>query len=157
MSTNLHRPYQSTDLDACLRLFDSNTPHYFDPSERELFVRYLGRSTQPFFVIERDGVIVACGGYAVESDGVTASLTWGMVERSLHGQGLGQALTAVRLAAIRALPQLCQVEINTSQHTQRFYARFGFETVKVTPDGYGPGIDRWDMLLPLTPPAQEPS
>lgn len=146
----LSRPYQPADLEACLRLFDGNTPYFFDPSERELFIGYLGRSSAPFFVIERDGAIVACGGYAIEPDGVTASLTWGMVERALHGQGIGQQLTAKRLDAIRALPQLRQVQINTSQHTQRFYARFGFETVKVTPDGYGPGIDRWDMLLPLT-------
>lgn len=151
----LFRPYQPADLEACLRLFDGNTPHFFDPSERELFIGYLGRSTAPFFVIERNGAIVACGGYAIEPDGATASLTWGMVERTLHGQGIGQQLTAKRLDAIRTLAQLRQVQINTSQHTQRFYARFGFETIKVTPDGYGPGIDRWDMLLPLQPTAQE--
>ena len=34
-------------------------------------------------------------------------------------------------------------------NTPRFYARFGFEPVKVTPDGFGPGIDQWDMVLQL--------
>lgn len=42
-----------------------------------------------------------------------------------------------------------RVKLNTSQHTQGFYARFGFETEAVTPDGYAPGIDRWDMVLTL--------
>ena len=147
------RVYQAGDRAACLALFDGNTPRFFDPSERVRFAAWLDTSTQPYVVIERvqDGAarIVACGGHAIEADGVTASLSWGMVAQDLHGQGLGQALTQARLEAIGAMPQLTRVTMNTSQHTQGFYARFGFAAVKVTPDGIGPGLDQWDMVLPL--------
>ena len=148
------RPYRAGDRDACLALFDGNTPRFFDPSERAAFVAWLEASTQPYLVIERavEGAtrIVACGGHAIEAGGTVASLCWGMVAQDVHGQGLGRALTQARLDAIRAVPQVARVSMNTSQHTQGFYARFGFVPVKVTPDGFGPGIDQWDMMLQLT-------
>jgi len=58
-------------------------------------------------------------------------------------------LTEARIAAARGTPGVARGILNTSQHTQGFYARFGFEAEKVTPDGYAPGIDRWDMVLKL--------
>ena len=143
------RPYAACDRDACLALFDGNTPRFFDPSERAGFAAWLEASTQPYLVIERDGNIVACGGHALEAGGTVASLCWGMVAQDVHGQGLGRALTQARLDAIRAMPQVARVTMNTSQHTQGFYARFGFVGVKVTPHGIGPGLDQWDMMLQL--------
>ncbi|KAB8061090.1 GNAT family N-acetyltransferase [Janthinobacterium violaceinigrum] len=143
------RPYQAGDRDACLALFDGNTPRFFDPSERADFAAWLDTSPHPYLVILRDGRLVACGGHALDGDGTVAALCWGMVAQDVHGQGLGRALTQARLDAIRALPQVVSVRMTTSQHTQGFYAAFGFETVKVTPDGFGPGIDQWDMLLTL--------
>lgn len=143
------RLYNSSDSEECLRLFDSNTPRFFDVSERTAFYDFLRISTQPFYVIERAEKIVACGGHALGPDDGVARLCWGMVDQELHGQGLGQALTEARLLAINAMPQIKTVHMNTSQHTQLFYARFGFVPVKVTPDGHGLGIDRWDMVLHL--------
>jgi len=149
------RPYQADDREACLALFDGNTPRFFDPSERAGFAAWLEASMHPYLVIERDGDIVACGGHALDAGGAVASLCWGMVAQDVHGQGLGRALTQARLDAIRAAPGVASVSMNTSQHTQGFYARFGFEAVKVTPDGFGPGIDQWDMVLQL-PVRREP-
>jgi len=45
-------------------------------------------------------------------------------------------------------PQIKAVQLDTSQHSEGFLARFGFQTTRVTPDGYGPGLDRCDMTLP---------
>lgn len=145
------RPYRPADRDACLALFDSNVPRFFDMSEREGFAGYLDdtAAASSYLVIERDGAIAGCGGHAIEPDGVSAALCWGMVAGSLHGEGLGRYLTEARLAAAQADPGITRVILNTSQHTQGFYARFGFETEKVTPDGFAPGIDRWDMVLRL--------
>lgn len=148
MTMENFRPYHVQDCEACLRLFDSNTPRFFGMAERPGFQQYL-LDSPAYSVIERNGRIVACGGYAIEAEGDVASLCWGMVDQALHGQGLGRALTAARLAAIRAIPQIRAVRMSTSQHTQRFYAGFGFVPVKVTPDGHGPGIDSWDMVLRL--------
>ncbi|VTO18317.1 GNAT family N-acetyltransferase [Brevundimonas vancanneytii] len=145
------RPYRAEDREACLALFDGNMPRFFDESERDGFVAWLDDQALhwPYLVIERDDQIVACGGHAVQPDGSSVAMCWGMVGNALHGQGLGRALTEARLAAARATPGVRRVVLDTGPHTHSFYARFGFKTVKVTPDGYAPGMDRWDMELKL--------
>jgi hypothetical protein len=37
------------------------------------------------------------------------------------------------------------IDIAASQHTESFFARFGAERLKTTPDGWGPGMHRVDM------------
>ena len=147
----LSRTYRPEDMAGCLALFDSNVPLFFDESEREGFVGFLNDQALrwPYQVIERDGRIVGCGGHAVDADGGSVTLCWGMVDKGLHGQGLGRVLTEARIAAARATPGVLRVRLCTSQHTQGFYARFGFAAEKITPDGFAPGIDRWDMALTL--------
>lgn len=146
---NAARPYVAADRAACLALFDSNAPRFFDPSERAGFEQFLDEMRWPYQVIEREGRVVACGGHAVEPDGRTVSLCWGMVEQGLHGQGLGRRLTEARLAAARAEPGVTAVRLDTGQHTTGFYERFGFVIERVVRDGYAPGSDRFDMRLML--------
>lgn len=146
------RPYRPEDKAACLALFDGNTPDFFTASERDDFDRFLDASVHPYLVIERNGRLVACGGYAQETDHETVGLCWGMVERSSHRAGLGRRLTEARLDAARATPGVRAVRLDTSQHTEGFYRRFGFVTYGVTPDGYGAGLHRHDMKLSLTAP-----
>lgn len=143
------RPYLAADRDACLGLFDSNVPRFFAAEEREEFAGFLDTLAWPYSVIERNGRIVACGGHALEPDGETVSLCWGMVEQGLHRQGVGRILTEARLAAARAEPGATRVRLNTSQHTAGFYERFGFATQAVVADGHAPGIDSHEMLLML--------
>lgn len=147
----MQRPYAPSDGEACLALLDGNTPEYFARSERAEFhdfPRRLPEPANPFFVLARGGAVIGCGGLGLEDGGQSAWLTWGMVERSRHGQGLGTQLVAARLAQARALG-LAAVRSATSQHTQDFYARFGLVVMQVTPAGFGPGLDRWDMVLTL--------
>lgn len=146
---NAARPYVAADRAACLALFDSNAPRFFDPSERAGFEQFLDEMRWPYQVIEREGRVVACGGHAVEPDGRTVSLCWGMVEQGLHGQGLGRRLTEARLAAARAEPGVTAVRLDTGQHTTGFYEKFGFVIERVVRDGYAPGSDRFDMRLDL--------
>ena len=146
---NTARPYTVADRAACLALFDSNAPRFFDPSERAGFEQFLDDLRGPYPVSERDGRGVGGGGHAVEPDGRTVSLCWGMVEQGLHGQGLGRLLTEARLAAARAEPGVTAVRLDTGQHTTGFYERFGFVIERVVKDGYAPGSDRHDMRLTL--------
>lgn len=145
------RSYGPQDLAACMALFDGNTPAFFDVSERADFHAFLLEHARDwrFEVIERGGQVVACGGLRVEDGGTAASFAWGMVDNRLHGLGLGRQLTQARLARARATPGVREVRLSTSQHTQGFYAAFGFKTVAVRQDGYGPGLDAWDMVLAL--------
>ncbi|NTT84677.1 GNAT family N-acetyltransferase [Tabrizicola fusiformis] len=146
----LFRPFRPDDITACLALFDGNCPRFFAPSEREEFASFLTAprpSDAPYLVLEDEGDILACGG--IEISGPDAHLTWGMVARDRHGQRLGTRLTEARLALARTLPGVERLILSTSQHTQGFYAGFGFAVTAHTPDGFGPGLDRVDMALLL--------
>ena len=148
--TDTHvRAYAPADRAACLALFDGNVPTFFTPGERADFAAFLDAyaADWAFQVVERGGAIVACGGHRVAADGATAGFCWGMVDRAQHRTGIGRILTQARLDAARATPGVRQVRLDTSQHTKGFYARFGFVVEQVVPDGYGPGLDRVDMLL----------
>ncbi len=146
---DVSRRYMPADRSACLRIFDGNVPTFFDATEQRAFSNFLDNDaiTLSYQVIERQGRVVACGGLAV--NGSSADLCWGMVAREVHGTGLGSLLTMARLEAARAIPGVEQVRLDTSQHTKGFYQRFGFVVKEVVPNGYGPGLDRWDMLLRL--------
>lgn len=149
--TRILRSYMPADLCGCLKVFEGNVPRFFNAAERYDFANFLDKrvAAWSYQVIEQDGRIVACGGLAVVANGSSAGLCWGMVSEELHGTGLGSLLTAARLEAARAIPGVERVLLDTSQHTQGFYLRFGFVVQEIVPDGYGPGLDRWDMLLRL--------
>lgn len=127
-------------------MFDSNRPRYFAEAERALFADFLDQRSATYFVLVDGTRLVACGGHFVEPDGA-AGLAWGMVAQDVHGRGIGTRLVNERLKRILALPGLTRVTLNTSQYTVAFYERFGFKAGDRVADGFGPGIDRIDMVL----------
>lgn len=56
------RTYVDSDCAAGLGIFDSNVPEYFASAERAEFARFLQAPDADFFVVERDGSVVGCGG-----------------------------------------------------------------------------------------------
>ncbi|WP_420595545.1 GNAT family N-acetyltransferase [Deinococcus sp.] len=149
----MFRPYAPADRPVCLTLFDSNLPRYFAEHERTDFAAFLNKveaESEPYFVIERDASVVACGGVGYEEFPTLAYLSWGMVRGELHGTGLGTQLTQFRLDWLRLhWPAATHTKIETSQHTEGFYARFGFEVVEREQDGFGPGLDKVLMVARL--------
>ncbi|MDB5440025.1 MAG: family N-acetyltransferase [Caulobacteraceae bacterium] len=146
MTPMMIEPYQPGDRDACLAVFDSNTPRFFRPDEREAFAAFLDAPPGPYLVGRREGAIVACGGYG-EDPCAPGSwlLCWGMVVAHLHRQGLGRALLQARLRAAAEAPGFRELRLNTSQHSSGFFERLGFVVTEVERDGYGPGLDRYAM------------
>lgn len=147
------RAYISEDFSFCLAIFDSNVPTFFAPEERTDFCQFLGSinaGDRPYLVLTRKDTVIACGGLITETGNRQARLAWGMVDRALHGQGLGTSLTQARLALARATSNIDELGLATSQHTSGFYEGFGFTVSKITPDGLASGLDRWDMTLRLT-------
>lgn len=145
-------PYAPHHRAACLSIFDGNTPAFFAPEERsdfDIWLKTQDHITTPYLVMARGEEIVACGGITAEPELRQATLVWGMVAAKFHGQGLGSILARTRLELARNVPDVERIVLSTSQHTRPFYERFGFETVRNVPNGFGPGLDRWDMSLEL--------
>jgi len=149
------RPYRAGDRPACMDLFDSNVPEFFQPSERDDFRVFLDEMPGPFLLIAsgaEGGVrphVVACGGVAPEGDG-SWSVCWTMVHRERHGQGVGSLLlealvTEARSRAGAAETGAVRLRLETVPLTEAFFLRHGFRTLERIPDHYGPGLDRLEM------------
>lgn len=149
------RRYRTDDLLACLAIFNGNVPEFFAPEERAEFHDFLNEikvHDDLYLVLTQAGRVIACGGLTIDRHARQAILAWGMVDRAHHGQGIGTQLTQARMAQAWADPRIDRVVLATSQHTQGFYAGFGFAVTQITPNGFGAGLDRWDMSLNLLPP-----
>lgn len=141
---------------ACLALFDSNTPAFFAPQERAEFIDWLGKMETDrrkesgacyYYVAEEAGEPVACGGFYISPDGWNARMAWGMVGRSWHKKGIGREFLNFRIRRIRQLFPHCSIALDTTQHSYKFFEKQGFVVSKITPDYYAPGLDRYDMDL----------
>jgi RimJ/RimL family protein N-acetyltransferase len=146
------RLFRPEDFAACLAIFDSNVPKFFAAEERAEFIHHLQNMTiedYPYIVLMRGGKVVACGGLFLDWKNRQANLCWGMVDRPLHGQGLGSELTEVRLDFAQGLSGFDRLILETSQHTRGFYEGFGFVVLDIVPDGFAAGLDRVEMALRL--------
>jgi tetratricopeptide (TPR) repeat protein len=144
------RDYTRNDRAACLALFDCNVPPFYSPTDRPEYERYLDNMPGPYVVIEDEGVVVACGGFARSSDEANGvSLTWGMVARDRQKSGFGQLLLLERLRRIARSDREPLVVNNTNQRAAGFFERFGFKTVKIVKDYTAPGFDLHKMHMPL--------
>lgn len=150
------RPYKPSDRNACLEIFESNCPKYFDQSERVYIERWLdaqdaGEPTYPnsagdhYFVLEVDGRVIACGGFYLRKEEHTANIAWGMVSSYFHRQGYGRKLFQYRLNEIERHRPGAKIVLDTSQHTFGFFEKMGLKVQSITKDGYGTGLDRYDM------------
>ena len=152
------RPWQPADRAACLRVFDSNLPDYFDPGERRYYARFLDEEIAAgaqYYVVESPRIdskqVLACGGFSLHSHCVV--LRWGMVARHAQGRGLGRELLTMRMQYIaRHYGQQAsseRVKLHTSPLTSPFYQAHGFQVQTVIPGGLGPGLDQVCMAGPL--------
>lgn len=144
------RPYSDTDRAACLAVFDSNVPDDFRDDERAEFAAFLDDLPGPYLVAADDeGRVVACGGWAIEPDGESAAMCWGMVRRDRQGEGWGRRLLEERIRRARNEPGVRRLVLTTSHRTRGFFERLGFEAREVEPDGIAPGLDRVVMVRAL--------
>jgi hypothetical protein len=123
------RSYSQSDRHACLEILESNTPEFFIPTDCDGYGAFLDNLPGPYFVLEEFGQIAACGGWAMDADGV-ADLTWGMVRRDLHRRGLGREL--LRFGSTRSTTTAGVVD--------------------VVLDGFGAGLDKVTMESVLSSP-----
>lgn len=143
----MFRPYCRTDYPACLDLFDSNCPEFFAPDERQDYQCFLEGSPEGYEICEVDGWVLGVFGLSGDSSN-EQRLNWLMVDAKAQGKGLG-AMIMERAIRLGRRSESKTLGIATSQKVAPFYQKYGAQTISVTKDGYGPGIDRVDMVLPL--------
>jgi len=140
-------PYKKEHRDSCIEVFKTNIGKYFDEGELKGFIDFLDfnvYSTQ-YFVVLLDGIsVIGCGGYYLNSEVVR--LVDGMIDKSSHKTGPGLLLLEYRLTKAKAEYPGRNIGIDTSQHTEGFFEKYGFKTTESVKDFYGVGIDKVSML-----------
>ncbi|SVC05225.1 uncharacterized protein METZ01_LOCUS258079, partial [marine metagenome] len=149
-------PYKPKYFDNCIEIIQSNTPKYIDPSEHSDYKYYLSSpdvnisifdNGETYFVLFKDSNLVACGGYGLNKSQTKVVLAWGLVHRKHHNQGYGSHLLKYRLNHIKSNYPDIEIHLDTSQHTYRFFERFGFIVKQISKNGYGEWLDKYDMIL----------
>lgn len=143
----LLRPYAAADYDQVMQLFLLNTPRFFHPREQEDLEHFLTLDmlTDPYFVLEEDGAILASGGYYFEDN--KAGLSWFIVHPDHHGKGLGSILVNHHLDILKN-SGVEKIIVDTSQLVYPFYEKFGFILLSTKDDHWGPGMHLYSMELP---------
>ncbi|NVJ65497.1 MAG: GNAT family N-acetyltransferase [Gammaproteobacteria bacterium] len=153
----LSRPYCDQDRAQCLAIFETNIGLYFAKDELQDFKQFLEHEVQNnhylvLYAENKPERILACGGCGELEE--QAFLRWGMVDQRRHKRGLGGQLLIQRLKLVEKKLLANEVLIDTSQHVQGFYEKYGFEAISVIKDGFAPNIDKvrmrfsdWDHAL----------
>jgi GNAT superfamily N-acetyltransferase len=155
------RQYCSVDNQACTSIFDANCPEFFALNEREEYQDFLECASEGYEVCEVDGRVL--GAFGLSGDGQEAkTLNWILLDPQTHGIGvgsrimervihLGRTSEAImeRVIHLGRTSEAKMVRIAASQKSAPFFAKFGARTASTTTDGWGPGMHRVDMVLPL--------
>lgn len=140
------RPYEKSDCEACLTIFDANCPEFFGPNEREDYEQFLDELSDGYEVCEVEGKV--SGAFGLLGDKEEKRLCWILISPELQNAGVGSKMMEHLLRQGRAT-RTRTIGIAASQISAPFFARFGAKNIATTPDGFAPGLDRVDMILLL--------
>jgi len=143
----VYRPLGPGDREACLRLFDANSPESFLPGERADYVSFLDADTGSYQVCVIDDRVAGAVGIEPLAPG-RAAIRWLVVAPDLKGRGLGREMVRHVRAAMRSAG-VTTMEIAASHRSAPFFARFGAVPHRATADGWGAGMHRVDMELQI--------
>ncbi|MFP4369584.1 MAG: GNAT family N-acetyltransferase [Bacteroidota bacterium] len=139
-------PYSKKYEPACLSIFRSNIPEYFDPREEQEFLYWInGPGENTYFVMFDNLAATGCGGYFVDHENKEAGLAWGMIGLSSHKKGYGRKLTLYRLEIIEEKFPGYSILCRTSNKTFEFYQKMGFSILEIKKNGWGTGLDKYTM------------
>ena len=97
------KPYKQKYFDNCVDIIESNTPKFILPIEHLTFKNYLLNKNKTYFVLFNGFNLVACGGYEINDSQTKAGLSWGLVHRKHHSQGIGSYLLGYRIGSIKKI------------------------------------------------------
>ena len=141
--------YHPTNRLDCIDIFRSNLPTYFASHELQDFKDWIDQENiEHYFVLGYQSKIVGCGGFYLIYDTMEAGFAWGMIHQNFHNQGLGKKLSLFRLKKIKEMGPF-SIRLSTSQHTAGFYEKMGFKTKNVQENGFGQGLDKYEMSFEL--------
>ena len=141
------RPYSASDRHACLAIFEANCPEFFAPNERADYLSFLDGVPEHYEVCEERDFISGAFGLPGDAGG-PLTLTWILLHPQSQGRGMGSAIMQRALDIARER-QSTLIHIAASHRSAAFFSRFGAVEKGRRKNGWGPGMHRVDMVLPL--------
>ena len=127
-----------------LEIFDSNVPDFFEVFERELFLDFLIKESENYFVLKEKAKIIGAGGYWPEAE-AEARICWLMVHRNSHSRGFGAIMMNKFEELIIAERKYTKITLKTVQKTDQFYEKLGYTTTYFEKDHWAKGLDLYFM------------
>ncbi len=142
------RPYKPNDKGSLLKIFNLNTPKYFDKNELNDFEAYLEEKAGTYLTIEVDNNIVGGTGYYINENDKSGRITWIFFHPNYSGLGLGKQSMEYCLELLRKDNRVEKFIVTTSQLAYRFFEKFGYRINRIEKDYWGEGLDLYEMEKP---------
>ncbi|MBS1571198.1 MAG: GNAT family N-acetyltransferase [Bacteroidetes bacterium] len=143
------RAYENNDLPQVLHLIELNTPAYFAPEEIDDFKKYLATERELYYIILIDHKIVGCGGINFDNEYLSAKISWDIIHPDYHGKSFGKKLLNFRIEKLITMKSIKEITVRTSQLTNHFYEKQGFELFEIIKDYWAKGYDLYNMKYSL--------
>jgi len=143
------RAYKEEDKKELIDLLKLNVPTYFAEPEVDDFAEYLDKELDQYFVSEKDGKIIGCGGINFMQDNKTARVAWDIINPNFQRKGIGTQLLKYRIQKIKDESKIDNIQVRTSQHVYIFYEKQGFKLEKIEKDFWAKGFDLYQMNLKI--------
>ena len=148
MTTEVNfRSYQLQDKQACLKIFDENSPKFFAANEYSDYADFLDTNPIGYEVCILDNSIVGAFGL-IGVTSVYKSINWIMISPNSHGLGVG-SLFMKRAISLANDHKLNHIKIAASHLSAPFFAKYGAISIGEIENGWGPNMHRVDMELHL--------
>lgn len=139
------RSYKIEDKKQLVKIFELNTPKYFNPNEINDFKEYIDLHGNTYLTIECENKIVGGAGYYVKESDQSGRITWIFFHPDYSGMGLGKRVMEHCLSILKTDPMVNKLVVTTSQLAYRFFEKFGYKLVQVKKDYWGQGLDLYLM------------
>ena len=120
------RRFAPQDASQCLKLCRLNQPGRFPANTAKLYEEAMAGQSLYQLVVEKEGRIIATASLSNLVSKRSAVFSYGLIHPDYQGQGLGTAMTLVRLAKLDPTVPLCLVFIFAVRDSITFYRRMGF-------------------------------
>ena len=141
------KKYKERDKIACLSLFDDNCPKYFAANEKIDYKSFLDKITDDYLVCDYAGKIAGAFGL-FKLNSKECRLHWILLSPKFQNIGIGSSimLYCIELALAQHTKA---IHIATSQVAFKFFEKHEALVTKKTLNGFGPGMDKIDMIISL--------
>jgi len=154
------KSYEAGYRNKIIDIFKSNCPKYFHLSDIKDLTHFLDQYADVNFkVVIVDNEVIGCGGHYVNHQRQFFGIAWVMFKRFAIGTRmlfhLADEFFGHILFNISKEGHCYGIVINTTQHMESMFCRYGFKTVAIIKDGFGENLDHYEMVRPWSPLSAE--